>query len=141
MAANINPIFIRKGDISWPGGYLTTANTTADLTSGTIFLAFTADATEGSFIQFIRAKASPAGNNVQTVARIWLNNGGATGTAANNVLYDEMTLPATTASATAAVTTMSLPMNIALPAGYRVYVTIGTAVANGWNFTGVGGDY
>ena len=141
MVANTNPVFIRVGQIEWDSTYLTAANTTADLTSGTIYLAFTADPTEGSYLQYIRCKASPGGNNVQTVARFWINDGDVTGTADNNTLFDELTLPATTASSTTAVTTMSLPVNVYLPPGYRVYVTIATAVAAGWKFTGVGGKY
>lgn len=141
MAANTNPIFIRVGQVDWPGGYLTTANTTADLTSGTNFLCFSADATEGSFLSYIKCKSSPAGNNVQTVARVWINNGSTTGTAANNVLFAEATLQPTTASSTTQVGEQTIPMNIQLPPGYKVYITIATAVANGWNFTGVGGKY
>lgn len=141
MAANINPIFIRVGQVDIGTGYLTTANTTPDLTSGTSLLCFTADATEGSFLQYIKCKTSPAGNNVQTVARVWINNGATTGTATNQSLFAEATLAATTASSTAQVGEQSIPMNIALPPGYRVYITIATAVANGWAFTGVGGKY
>jgi len=135
------PIFIRQGQVDIGSGYLTTANTTPDLTSGTIYLAFTADVTEGGFLEYIKCKSSPAGNNVQTVARVWLNNGSATGTASNNILLGEVTLPATTASSTAQVGDQRIGMNMALLPGYRVYITIATTVANGWNFTGVGGRY
>lgn len=140
MAANVNPIFSRVPDIQW-NSYLVTANTTADLTSGTTYLLFTADATNGGFVQKIRFRSTPAGNTTATVVRIWINNGQTTGTAANNVLFDELSLPATTASGTAATPNYEVPMNIALPAGYRIYATIHTASANGWAATVVGGAY
>ena len=138
MPANTSPIFTRLGDIQWIGG-ITTANTTTDLTSGTTYLAFTADATNGGYVQKIRFRA--LGTNVATVARVWINNGATTGTAANNVLFDEISLAATTVSQTSALAIYELPLNIPLPAGYRIYVTIGTAVAAGYQATVVGGKY
>jgi hypothetical protein len=32
-------------------------------------------------------------------------------------------------------------MNFALPAGFRIYVGLGTAVAAGWVVTAIAGDY
>lgn len=140
MAANIDPIYSKSADVQWIG-YLVTANTSADLTAGTSYLAFTADTTNGGFLQRLRFRATPGGNTTATVARVWINNGSTTGTAANNVLWDEITLPATTASATLATAGYELPVNMALPAGYKVYLTIHTASANGWAATAVGGKY
>jgi len=138
MAANTTPIFSRLGDTQWVTGVLA-QNTTTDLTSGTIYLVFTADATEGGYIQRIRFR--PLGTNIATVARVWINNGSATGTAANNILWDEISVAATTASNTAALANYELPLNFALPAGYRIYVTLGTAVAAGFAVTVIGGKY
>ena len=59
----------------------------------------------------------------------------------NCKFYGELTLPATTASATAATPDIDYPMNMALPPGWEVYVGIATAVAAGWAVTGIGGDY
>lgn len=140
MVANKEPIFVLTPVITFPSGYLTAANTTADGTSGTTQTVFTGG-TDGSFVRSIRAKASPAGNNVQTVLRIWINNGSSTGTAANNHLLSEYTLPATTASASAATPDIDIPLNLPLPASHVIFVTIGTAVANGWHLTGLGGNY
>lgn len=140
MAANVDPIYTRAPDVQWIGPIIT-ANTTADMTSGTTYLVFTADATNGGFLQKIRFKATPAGNTTATVARIWINNNLTTGTAANNILFDECTLPLVTASATLATISFEVPMNIALPASYKVYITIHTGSANGWLATGVGGKY
>lgn len=141
MAANTAPIYSRLADIQFSGAYLTTANTTADLTSGTSYLVFAADATNGGYIQRLKFRSTPAGNTTATVARIWINNGSTTGTAANNSLYDEVTLPATTASGTLATAGYEVPMNMPLPAGYKVYITIHTASTNGWNVTAIGGKY
>lgn len=56
-------------------------------------------------------------------------------------LYGELSLPATTAIATAATVDIDYPMNIALPAGYEIYVGLGTTVAAGWQVTAIGGSY
>jgi hypothetical protein len=59
----------------------------------------------------------------------------------NSKLYGELSLPATTAIATAATSDIDYPMNIALPPGWEVYVGLGTTVAAGWVVTPIGGDY
>ncbi len=138
MAANNNPIFTRAADIQWPGAVLTAANTAKDGT-GTVATAFTADATEGGFVHKLVAR--PAGTNVATVLRVFINNGSTNATAANNTLFAEMTLPATTLSEVAASATYELALNLALPAGYKVNCTIGTAVAAGYYLSAPGGKY
>ena len=137
MPANTSPIFTINPDIQWVDA-ITAANTTKDLTSGTIYLAFTAGA-NGCFVQRIRFRT--LGTNVASVARVWINNGSTTGTAANNTLWDEISLPATTVIDTAAQSNYELPLNFALPIGYTIYVTLGTAVAAGWDAIVIGGDY
>lgn len=138
MPANTDPIFSRLPDIQWIGG-ITVANTTKDLTSGTSYLVFTADATNGGFITKIRF--TPLGTNVATVARVWINNGSTPTTAANNTYYDQVTLPITTNSEVAAIASVDINLGFALPAGYRIYVTIGTTVAAGFAATVIGGKY
>jgi len=60
----------------------------------------------------------------------------------NQFLYGEVSLPLiSAASATAAFSDIDYPMNLALPAGYCVYVGLGTTVAAGWQVTGIGGSY
>jgi hypothetical protein len=138
MAANnINPIFTGIPDIQW-GTLITTANTAKDGT-GTVVTCFTADAINGGFVSKIRFRA--AGTNVATVCRIFINNGSTNTTAANNSLYDEITLSATTLSEVAAVQLYELALNIALPAGYKINITIGTTVAAGYYPTVIGGKY
>lgn len=139
MTANTNPIFSRTPDVQWAAPPLSAANASKDGTSGTIAAVFTADATEGGRIEKIIAR--PLGANVATVLRVFLNNGGGTGTAANNALIGEMTLPATTLSEVAAQPAYELPLNLALPPGYVVFCTIGTAVAAGYMLSGVGSKY
>lgn len=140
MAANTSPIFTSVPVVSWDtAGALTTANTTKDGSSGTIQTIFTADATDGSYVSKIIARA--AGTNIATVLRVFVNNGSVNTNAANNKLINEMTLAATTLSEVAAQPPYELPLNFALPAGYRIFVTIGTAVAAGYHISAVGGNY
>jgi hypothetical protein len=145
MPANTDPIFTLSGDVSTNGttgmGVLVTAAAN-DYTGigANNFLIWTADSTNGGVLQRIRAKAG--GTNIATVLRLFINNGSTNGTATNNVFFGELSLPATTAIATAATIDMEYSMgNLALPAGWRVYGGLGTAVAAGWVFCGIGGKY
>jgi hypothetical protein len=134
---NTSPIFSVQPDIRW-SGLVVSANTTTDLTSGTIYPVFTGS-TNGSYIQKIRFRHLTT--NVATVARVWINNGSTTGTATNNTLWDEITIAANTVSQTAAAINYELPLGFALPAGYIIYVTLGTGIAGGLKVTVIGGDY
>ena len=134
---NTLPIYTASGDTQWYGG-ATAANTTKDGSSGTIYNVFTAGS-NGGYVQRIRFKS--LGTNVATVARVFINNGSANTTATNNTYWDDISLPATTVSETSAQPTFELPLNIALPAGYKIFVTLGTAVAAGYTITVIGGKY
>jgi len=140
MAGNATPIFSRIGAI---GGINSTTLTTAaaDYTGASTnnILVFTSDATNGGFVQRIRLKA--IGTNVATVARIYINNGSAATSATNNVFYGEISLPATTAATTSATVDVDYPLNIALPAGYKLYVGLGATVAAGWVASVIAGAY
>lgn len=59
----------------------------------------------------------------------------------NQFLFGETSLPATTASATAAAPDIEYPLNLALPPGYCIFVGLGTTVAAGWQVSAIGGDY
>ena len=146
MPANTSPIFPLTANVTWVSGAAAnaatpgvTANTTFDLTSGTIYGPVFTGSTNGSRLDFLRLRA--LGTNVATVVRIWINNGSATGTAANNTLFFERTIAASTASQTSEQLDNSIPLNISLPNTYRVYLTFGTAVAAGFHASVVGGDY
>jgi hypothetical protein len=140
MAQNTSPVFPLVPVINWVNAAGLVANTTTDLTAGTNYNSgFTANATNGSRVDFIRVRA--LGTNVATVMRVWINNGSATGTAANNTQFFERTLAATTVSQVAEQPDVILPINASLPAGYKIYYTFGTAVAAGFSIQVVGGDY
>jgi len=136
--ANTAPIFSSAGDIKWGTTPITTANVAKDGT-GTVLTVFTADATNGGFVQRIRFRS--AGTNIATVARVFINNGSTNATAANNVLFDEITLAASTLSETSSQVTNELPLNFALPAGYVLNITLGTTVAAGYYVSVIGGKY
>lgn len=144
MPANIDPIFARTPDVSRDCGtgmnqLVTTAAADYTGASANNSLIFTADATNGSYIQRIRFKSG--GTNVASVARIYINNGSAATSAANNVFFGEISLPATTASTSSATIEIEYPMNLAIPAGFRIYFGLGTTVAAGWVATVIGGRY
>lgn len=138
MAANTSPIFIRLAQAEWPATtpIITAANTAKDGT-GTVATIFTADATEGSFLFELRAR--PTGTNTASVLRVFLNNGLTNATVANNCLYHELSLPATTLSEIAAQSSVVCTLNLLLPAGYKINCTLGTAVAAGWALSAQGG--
>lgn len=141
MAVNITPIFSKVGDVQWLN--LAAASAAIDGTGASLL--FTADATNGGRVEKVRFKA--LGTNIATVARIFVNNGSTPATAANNVLFAEITLPGTTASAVASTAVVELPASgesafpLVLPPSYRLYVALGTAVAAGYHITAVGGKY
>jgi hypothetical protein len=137
MAINTSPIFTKRGDIQWAPAAVLAANTAKDGT-GTVANVFTAGA-DGCFVQKLIAR--PLGTNVATVLRVFVNNGGANATAANNALVAEMSLPATALSETAALPPYELALNLALPPNYKLNCTLGTAVAAGFMLSAVGGSY
>lgn len=136
MVANTAPIFSKTPTASWVNG-VTAANTAKDGT-GTVDTVFTAGA-DGSFLQKLIVR--PKGTNVASVMRVFLNNGSTNATPANNALIAEVGLPATTNSEVAALAGAEIPINLPIPPGYRVHVTLGTAVAGGYAVTAIGGDY
>ena len=141
MPANTAPIFSAKGAIQWNPAILNTANTAKDGT-GTVATVFTGNAAgnnAGNFVQKLVAR--PLGTNVATVLRVFINNGSVNTTAANNSLIAELTLPATTLSEIAAQPDYVLPLNLAVPPGFKLNATIGTTVAAGFAVTVIGGEY
>jgi len=136
MTANVNPIYSRTPDVQW--SEVATANTAKDGT-GTVVTVFTADATEGGRVEKLKIRAK--GTNTATALRVWINNGSSNATPANNTLYTEATIAATTLSEVAALVDNEIILNLALPAGYKINVTIGTTVAAGLHLCAVGGKY
>jgi hypothetical protein len=144
MAGNANPIYTAVGEVANNGTtgmnqLITAAANDFTGAGANNSLIFTADATNGSYVERIRLKAG--GTNVASVMRFFINNGSANTTATNNTFHGEISLPATTAIATAATVEIDYPLGFALPAGFRLYMGLGTAVAAGWVATVVGGNY
>lgn len=142
--SNKQPIYTLGGDNSVDSSTTMASTFTtaaADYTGATAThnkLVFTAGA-NGSYVQRLRFKA--IGTNTASVARIFINNGSTNATAANNVFYGEVSLPATTAIATAATVEIDYPMEFALTPNFRIYVGLGTTVAAGWVCFAVAGEY
>jgi hypothetical protein len=142
----LNPMWVATGNV--------TANTTTGMAQpitaaandftgagANNVLVFTAGGS-GSLLQRLRFKA--AGTNVQTVARIFLNNGSTNSTATNNSYIDDVQLNASTAATTAPTgATIDYVFSgggLLLEAGFKVYVGLATAVAAGWVVTPIAGD-
>lgn len=149
MPANTDPIFSKIGRID---SVLVTAANTSSQGGGTIatdiFKAFTADATNGSFIQRVRLipTATAANTNTTaTVARIFISSktSGATASA-DTFLVAEVTLPVIQAdSSTVGAPYFDVVLGIAIPAGYTILVTTHAAPAanTAWRALVFGGDY
>jgi hypothetical protein len=95
--------------------------------------------TNGAFVEKVLVRH--LGTNVQTVVRIFMNNGSTNATAANNRLIREITVTANTLNQTAASLAIDIPINIPLQAGYTLIATVGTTIAAGLALTTIYGDY
>ena len=149
MPANTDPIFTRLGA---KGSVLITAANTSSQGGGTIgtdiFLAFTGDATNGSFIQRVRfiPTATAPTTTTATVGRVFLSTvaSGAT-TSANTWLWQEVGLPASSADNTAAgVPFFDIPLGFALPTGVQTILVTNhaaPAVNSAWRAIVIAGDY
>lgn len=148
MPANTDPVFTKNARID---SVLVTAANTSSQGGGTIgtdiFKAFTADATNGSFIRFVRLipTATTPTTTTASVARIFVSSvtSGAT-TSANTYLVAEYTLAAIGAdNASTAVNGFDVMLNFAIPASYTILITNHAAPAanTAWRAVVVGGDY
>ena len=142
MPANTSPIFTMSPEIMWSVN-MNVANTT-NISGGTGYLVFSAG-TNGSYVQKIRFRhqSTNTTNSQANVVRVFINNGGASGTTANNAIWDEITIATNTVSQVAASANYELPLNFALPAGYTIYCTLGSnTTANSFiQAIVIGGDY
>jgi hypothetical protein len=137
MAANTDPIYSRIADIQWIT-LSATANNVYDGT-GTVSTVFTADATNGGYVSYVKLK--PMGTTAVSSVRLFLNNGSTNTTAANNSLIAEATLAAVTIATNAANPEVIVPLNMALPAGYRINAVVSANTTATWQATAVGGKY
>lgn len=136
MTANTSPLFTLTPNIA-VGQTIATANTAKDGT-GTVVTVYTAGANNGVALKVV---FQPLGTNVQTVARVFINNGGTNATASNNSYHADVTLPATTLSETASMPKVELVLNTYFPAGYKINLTIGTTVAAGYAVQCISQDF
>ena len=142
MAQNTIPIFVGTPRLSYANSGVN-ANTAFDGT-GTVVTVFTAGS-NGSKVESIRLWH--LGTNVAGIVRIFVNNGLTNTTAANNALVYEAQMGAFTSTANGASSngaqdqSRRQPLILQLPAGYKLNITIGTAVASGYAVTVQGGDY
>lgn len=136
MSANTSPIFgLTPRSLGLTTGV--NANTALDGT-GTVVTVFTAGV-NGSKLD--RVFLNHMGTNVATVVRFFVNNGSTNVTATNNWLVHEETMAANTVSQVAASVPVIWPANLILPNGYKLNVTIGTAIASGVMITAEGSDF
>lgn len=136
MAANISPIFPNVPVRGW--GLLTTQTDPTMTGVGTVLTLLTAGA-NGTRLDSIVYEA--LGTNVASVLYLYLNNGSAPTTAANNSLIKQIPLPATTANAAYETVDVRQLMDIAMAPGDVLLASLGTAVAAGWQITALGGNY
>lgn len=149
MAANTDPIYARTSDLQVGGAIIgTSANTATDGTGANTYRIFTADATEGSWVQKVVLK--PISTIAATVARLWYCSdtgsftAGTTNTAANTTMIAEITIAAWTASNTTAAPVYEIPVNMPLPPSTKLLMTFGTstgAATTGFNPLIVAGKY
>jgi hypothetical protein len=74
------------------------------------------------------AGAAPSTASAATRLAVWVNNGSANTTSTNNALIADATIATFTASAVASVPGYEIPIGLTLPAGYKIYVGIATAM-------------
>ena len=145
---NTAPIFAKDGAI---GSALVTAANTDSEGSGTIgtdiFVAFTADATNGSYVERVRwiPTATTPTTTTPTVGRIFLSSrtSGPT-TSANTFLFQEVALAALSAdNSTTPNNFYDIVLGFALPPGWTILVTnhLAPAAGSAWRALTIAGDY
>jgi len=143
MPANTSPIFTLTPEVMWSVNMIL-ANTT-NLSANTNNYLVMSAGTNGSYVQKIRFRHQSTNltSSQATVVRVFINNGGVVTNPINNTLWDEITIAANTVSQVAASANYELPLNFALPAGYTIYCTLGSALTAGTGIqaTVIGGDY
>lgn len=149
MSGNSTPIWSKVGDLQ-SSGLIATAATVVYDGSGTVgtdvYLVYTPDATNGSYLERIRVKyvANGATASNACIMKFYTSsvNTGST-TNSNTFFYDEMSIPATTMTTTALNPSYDMPFGFAFPPA--VYVLIKVSVTQpascGFIATAIGGKY
>jgi hypothetical protein len=150
LAANTDPIYSRSPDVQ-SSALIAAVNAVLYNAAGTIgtdvYKIWTADATNGGFLQRVRVKyvANATTTSVACVMKFFLtaaSSGAVTDT--TSWLIDEIAIPATgTLTTTAAPLNYDVAMNIAVPAGWSVVckITVAQPASCGFIATGFGGKY
>lgn len=152
MTANTSPIFARAPDLQIAGAILGPSAQGGGVPSqgvdaNTVSF-YQADATEGSYVESVILK--PVGSPAATVVRIYVCSvtgaftPGTSNTAATVALVRELTLQLITASATWAQNDYEIPLDLKLPAGWRLLIGFGTstgAAGTGYYATTKAGKY
>ncbi len=150
MAGNALPQFCASGSLGTPQN-MSAANTNgqgAGTIATDIYLLFTADATNGSLVEYVRiypTASAAATNTAATVIRIFASSiTTSTTTSANTHLLYEIAIPIVSAdSASLAQLYYDVPLNIRLPASWTILATT-HVVANAntaWKAVAVGGHF
>jgi hypothetical protein len=153
MPINTSPVFTVSGDISWSNDFLFTSSMVSGIQAsaydGTSAVLIHTAGPQGSFVQKLVCEAggyTGAGGNTACVLRIFINNGSTNATAANNTLYYQYSLPATTQSNIVATAHIEIPLALQLNPNYRLYAIVAgtggtTTLAGGWKITCIAGEY
>jgi hypothetical protein len=137
-----------NGQIGTPSLEATAAATTAS-TAGSIAWSWTAVNAAASYI-IITGTATGAERHMftstttsytQTVNTSTQRENPGSLAGGNNIFFDDVALPIVTASTTANTVTIEVPMNIALPPGYRIVVGLTVTVTAGWTCAAICGNY
>lgn len=150
MPGNTAPIYSKAGDVQ-SSALIAAVNAVLYNAAGTIgtdvYKIWTADATNGGFIQRVRVKyvanATTASNACVMKFYLTAASSGAV-TDATSFFYDEMAIPATgTLTTTAGNVSYDMPLGFALPAGWSVVckITVAQPASCGFIATGIGGKY
>lgn len=150
MAQNTNPIFSLVPVVSFgtvTGSVGLTRSDGVGTVGTDIFLLFTADATNGSYVSKIRVSAAATTSTSMTasVLRFYISSvsSGAT-TAANTVLYQEVAVAALAAAHTSNATNFyEVAFNVPLAPSQTILVSIDDNLAANtrWQFLTFGGNY
>ena len=158
MAGNADPIYSKVGDIQSGNtnrtvtnvcGFVANTSQAGDSSSTSMYDVYQADATNGGYLQKLSFQSvkSPAA----TVCRIFISSItgaltlGTTNTSLNTWLFTEIGLPLITVSNSVAAPHIEVPMNLAMPPGYRILISFGTTTGvdatQGWSVTAIAGKY
>ena len=150
MAQNTSPIFSKIPVVAFgtlTGNIGLTRSDEVGTVGTDIFKMFTADATDGSYVSKIRITAAATTSTAMTasVIRVYISSitSGST-TAADTVLYQEISTAAITAAhTTSASNYYEIPFGVALPPSYTILASIDDNLAANtrWQFLTFAGDY